>query len=379
MIRTSLLFVGLMAASVTSVSCTKPVAAPAKQVEVVPTVDVEVAAVEVRPMPKIATTLGNVIADRQSEVAANVSGRVILAAVERGQAVKLGETLVMVDSRAANLSASAASAQLQLAETQAQQGHADCSRAEALLAQGAMGQAEYDRLRSQCKAQGLQANAAHAQAALSSKLAADALVRAPFSGVVGERYVSVGEYVQPQTRVASIYSLDPVRVIVSIPERAVALVKKGIPVEIEVAAWPGRSFAGTVAYVSPTLRPVQRDLLVEALAPNADGALRPGMFATVQVSLGDESVPTVPDDAIVKDGTVNRLYLTRDGQAFEMVVRIGVSHDGRTAVLDELADKAAVIRHPPPSLRDGTKVRVVNADGERSHASAVAPTPPADR
>jgi membrane fusion protein (multidrug efflux system) len=128
--------------------------------------------------------------------------------------------------------------------------------------------------------------------------------------------------------------------------------------------------------------------LVEALAQNADGALRPGMFATVQVSLGDESIATVPDDAIVKDGTVNRLYLARDGQAFEMVVRIGVSHAGRTAVLDELADKTPVIRHPPASLRDGTKVRIVSGDGAPSHAvngdgepthAVASPTPPTGR
>lgn len=336
-------------------------AAPAAQ-----PIQVETGKADLRDMPKVVTLLGNVMADRQSEVAANVSGRVLLTPIERGQSVKVGEALVMVDSKAASLSASAAAAQAQLADTQSSQASADCARAERLYAQGAMGKAEFDRQHTQCKAQELQANAARAQAGLSSKLAADAIVRAPFSGVIGERYVNAGEYVMPNTRVASIYSLDSVRITISVPERGVALIRKDAPLDVQVAAYPGRVFPAIVEFVSPALRTMQRDLLVEARAQNPDGALKPGMFATIQVSLGDEKVVTVPSEAIRAEGDVRRLFLARDGQAFEMVVRTGVTRDDRIVIYEELAPDTLVIVRPPAGLRDGAPILV----GGSTHATA---------
>jgi RND family efflux transporter MFP subunit len=321
-----------------------------------PPVAVVLGKVELRDMPKLVTLLGNVVPDKQSEVAANVMGRVLTAPIERGQSVKVGETLIMVDSKAANLSASAAAAQSELADTQSVQARQDCARIETLFKQGAVGQAEYDRQHTQCKAQELQASAARAQAGLSSKLAADAIVRAPFSGVIGERYVNPGEYVQASTRVASMYSLDPVRIVISVPEQGVSLVRTGVQLNVQVSAWPGRVFPATVEYVSPTLRTMQRDLLLEAKAPNPDGALRPGMFATVQVSLGEERLATVPSDAIMAEGDVRRLFLARDGLAFELVVRTGVARDGWTVVYEDLAADTLVIRAPPASLRDGAAI-----------------------
>ncbi|MBS1150890.1 MAG: putative efflux rane fusion protein, partial [Myxococcaceae bacterium] len=96
---------------------------------------------------------------------------------------------------------------------------------------------------------------------------------------------------------------------------------------------------------------------IEALAPNLDGALRPGMFATVLLRVGEEEQPTVPADAIKAEGTVRRMFLARDGHAFEMVVRTGVQKDGRVAVLEPLTDKDKVILNPPPGLRDGSSIQ----------------------
>ena len=341
--------------------------APTKAPEpVAAAIDVRLGNVERRPMPNVVTLLGNVVADQQSDVAANVAGRVLMVPIERGQAVKVGQTLVMVDSKAANLSAAAAASQAEMAETQLKQARADCERSDRLLSQGAIGQAEYDRQQSQCKAQEFQANAARSQAELSAKFAADALVRAPFSGVIGERYINAGEYVQPNTKVAAVYSLDPVRITISVPEHAVSFVRVGATVQAEVSAYPGRLFPATVQYVSPALRTAQRDLLIEAKAANPDGALRPGMFATIQASLGDEMVATVPTDAIRSEGDTHRVFLARDGRAFELVVSTGATREGRTVVYEDLTADTQVIRSPPANLRDGEPITV--AAGARTPA-----------
>jgi membrane fusion protein (multidrug efflux system) len=337
--------------------CKKPdeaASADKPKAAAVPPVAVEEAPVEIRAMPRFLTLTGTVTADRQSEVAANVTGRVIATPIERGRKVQAGETLAIVDSKAAGFSVAATAAQAELALTQVHQAEEDCTRAEQLFKEGAVAEAEHNRQKTQCKAQLLQATAARAQAELQAKLAGDTIIRAPFSGAIGERYVSAGEYVTPASRVASIFAFDPVRVTVSVPEPAVGKVKEGQTLEVRVASEPDRAFPATVVYLSPALRASTRDLLVEAKAPNPDAALRPGMFATVELSVGEEKVPTVPEDAIITEGTtVKKLFLARDGKAFEMVVRTGVKKDGRVAVIDALTEKDRVIRHPPKGLRDG--------------------------
>jgi membrane fusion protein (multidrug efflux system) len=337
-----------------------------------PPTRVELAPVEIRKMPRFLTLTGSVVAERQSEVAANAAGRVAVTSIERGQHVTAGQVLARVDSRTAGFSAAASSAQASLADTQAAQAQEDCARIDWLFSRGAVAKAEYDRQKTQCKAQELSANAARAQAGLASRLVSDTVIRAPFAGVVGERYVNVGEYVQPATRVASVVVLDPVRVTISVPETAVGQVQAGQTLDVRVSAWPDRSFPATVVYLSPALRPGTRDLMVEARATNHDSALRPGMFATVRLDTGEDDAPTVPEDAIVSTDTVHRLFVAREGRAFEMVVRIGTRKDGRVAVREALDGAARVVRHPPPGLQDGSAI-VEGAPPAPSPAGAAAP------
>lgn len=344
--------------------CKKPEAAPAAPAPAAQAertteqaIKVQTEPIERQRMPRFLTLTGSVLADQQSEVAANVSGRLTQTFVERGKAVKAGQVLAVVDSKAAGYSAQAAAAQLQAAETQVGLAEQECRRADLLFDKGSIPRAEYDRMKAQCQAQLFQASAARANAGLATKLAGDTVIRAPIDGVVGERYVNVGEYVQPPTRIASLYAVDPVRISVSVPEGVIRQVSEGQQLEVETAAYPGRRFPATVRFLSPALRPSTRDLVVEAVARNPDGALRPGMFATVKLLVGEEDQPTVPLAAIRAEGTVKRLYLARNGLAYEMVVRTGVARDGRVAVLEPFGPSDRVIVQPPPGLRDGVAIQ----------------------
>lgn len=334
-----------------------PAAAQKAETVSLPPVKVETAPVEVKRMPKYLTLTGSVLADRQSELAANVSGRVTATYVERGMPVKAGQTIAVVDSRAASFQAAAAKAQSQAAQTQVTLAQQECERADTLFSQGALPRSEYDRLKSQCTAQLYQANAAQANADLAGKLAGDTVIRSPMDGVIGERYVNVGEYVQPPSRVASVYAIDPVRLSISVPEPAVGMVREGQQLDVEVSAWPGRTFPATVRFVSPALRVNTRDLIIEASAKNADGALKPGMFAVVKLVVGEEDSPTVPEDAVRSDGTVKRVFLAKDGRAFELVARTGVTKDGRVALLEPLGPNERVIVNPPAGLQDGSSIQ----------------------
>jgi membrane fusion protein (multidrug efflux system) len=290
-------------------------------------------------------------------VAANVTGRVTATYVERGQPVKAGDVLAIVDSKAAGFQAAAATAQSQAAQTQVALAKQECDRADTLFSQGAIPKSEFDRLKSQCTSQLYQANAAQAQADLAGKLAGDTIIRAPIEGVIGERFVNVGEYVTTSTKVASVFSINTVRVQISVPEQAIALVKVGQTLDVNVISFPDRTFPATVRFISPTLRASTRDLIIEASAKNADNLLRPGMFATVSLVVGEEDQPTVPVDAIKEDGTIKRMFLAKNGSAFEMIVRTGVTRDGRIAIFEPLTAGQSVIVKPPPGLRDGSTIQ----------------------
>lgn len=357
----SQLFTALMTV-VAVTGCKKPEAAPAEgpaaKAEIaLPPVKVETAPITTQKMPQYLTLTGSIGADRQSEIAANVSGRVTNTYVERGMPVKQGQVIAIVDSKAANFQQAAAVAQSQVAQTQVALAKQDCERADTLFAQGAIPKSEFDRLKTQCTAQLYSATAAQANADLAGKLAGDTIIRAPIDGFIGERYVNVGEYVTPASRVASVYAVNPARVTISVPEQAVALVKPGQELNVEVSAYPEHPFPATVRFVSPSLRAATRDLLVEAVAKNDDSSLRPGMFATVRLTVGEADQPTVPVEAIRSDGTTHRLFLARKGTAFEVVVRTGVEKDGRVAVLDTFQPDEKVVVKPPPGLRDGAAIQ----------------------
>jgi RND family efflux transporter MFP subunit len=341
-------------------ACHKPataeVAAAKDKAVALPPVKVQTGEVTVQMMPKYLTLTGSVFADRNADIAANVSGRVTNTYVERGMPVKAGQVLAVVDSRAAGFQVAAAVAQSQAAQTQVALAKQDCERADTLYSQGAIATAEHDRLKAQCTAQLYNANAAQANADLANKSASDTIIRAPFDGIIGERFINVGEYVQPPTRVASLFAVNPVRVSLSVPEPAVSLVKEGQELMLEVSAYPDRRFPATVRFVSPALRQNTRDLIIEASAKNDDLALKPGMFATAKLAVGEEEQPTVPVEAIRSDDTVRRMFLAREGSAFEIIVRTGEKKDGRVAVLEPLNAGEKVIISPPPGLHDGSTI-----------------------
>jgi membrane fusion protein, multidrug efflux system len=322
-------------------------------------VRVTTVAVEKHPVPRELVLTGNVIADRQSDLAANAAGRVLSTHVERGQTVKAGDLIAKLDARQAKLSAKAAKAQTRVAREQLQLAALECDRVDKLLSTGVISQTEYDRTKSQCATGKSSVSAAESQAALASVAAGDSTIRAPFAGIVGERFVEIGEYVQPPTRVVSLYSIEPIRVSIAVPEAEASHIALGQTVAFSVAALGDRTFEAEVRYVSPALREGTRDLVIEAVAPNPERALHPGMFATVRVIIGEQELPTVPEAAVHRDDQRALVWVVREGRAIETLVRTGPRKGGRIAIITGLRPDDRVVTDPPAELVDGSKI----ADG----------------
>ena len=199
--------------------------------------------------------------------------------------------------------------------------------------------------------------AARARVMLAKKALADTVVKAPFTGVVGQRLVSVGDYVQRGTKVASVMRTNPLRVQLTVPEQYSAGVAVGRSVSFEVDASPGQKFTGQVRYVSPALEANSRTLVVEAVVPNDSGALKPGAFATALIEQANRSPGVLTPAAAVRTvaGT-SRVFVVAGDKAEERIVTIGQPLGDLVEITSGLKVGEKVATSNVTQLADGVQV-----------------------
>jgi membrane fusion protein (multidrug efflux system) len=300
---------------------------------------------------------GTLRGDRETDLAANANGRVLSTSIERGEQVKPGQVLAKLDTRAAALSAAEARAQVDSTRAEADQANTECARYEQLKAKGAITDLEYQQKITQCRTLPLNVQAASARAALAAQNVGDGLIRAPFAGVVTERYVEVGQYLRQDSRVVTLVSADPLRLQITVPEAQVATVKEGAPVTFTVSAYPKRRFEGKVRFMSGALRATTRDLVAEALVPNPERLLLPGMFADIELVIGTRKLPSVPASAVREQDEQARVFVVSAGRLEERVVAVGARVDGRVPITRGVLDGEQVVTSDPAGLGNGQKVR----------------------
>lgn len=308
-------------------------------------------------MPKFLVLNGSLTPNEASDVAANGMGAVLATLIERGAMVEKGEVLARLDARTAALSTAEAEASANAAKANLEVAQSECDRLEKLFKLNAISGVEYDKQHAACVGAVWSAKVADARVNMARKGLGDASVRAPFAGMIAEKYVSAGEYVQPSSKVARVVSIDPLRLEITVPEQSVPLIKPGLEVDFKVAAFAEQGFKGSIRYIGPALRPGSRDLVVEAVVPNADKKLRPGMFATAKISLGDKDAPVIPLSAIRNDGTLRRVFVLVGDHIEERLAKLGEERDGMVEVEQGLVAGEKVVSPLKPEVRDGAKVK----------------------
>jgi RND family efflux transporter MFP subunit len=323
-----------------------------------PPVAVQTADVIEIEVPVMLRLSGNLKGDRETDLAANAAGRVMTTSAERGSQVVPGQVLAQLDVRAASLAASEAKAQAESARAQQAQAQTDCARYQKLRDSGTISDAEFERVAMTCRTMPLSAEAATARASIAAQNVGDGAIRAPFAGVVTERYVDVGEYVRQDSRVVTLVSVDPLRLELSVPEADAGKVREGAEVSFRVSAFPERRFTGAVRFVSGAIRATTRDLAVEAVVENKDRLLKPGMFADVELAVGQRKLPGVPRGALLDADGTTRAFFVVDGRLQERALSTTTAAAGElVGVLKgaKLGEKVAVgeVR----SLQNGVRVR----------------------
>ncbi len=351
----------VLALAGSAVACRSPVVSeakaqgPAAPAEVVMKVDTATAAT--KTVPRTIKLRGTLEANRHSDVASDAAGKVAQTFVERGALVKKGAVLARLDVTNAALTAQQAKADKESAETDAALAADELARTERLVTSGAIGDAELVRARARKSAAEQRVQAAGARSALSAKTVGDGLVRAPFDGLVADRWVDEGEWVAPSARVATVLDVSTLRLKLFVPEAAALAVKEGQDVRFSVSSEPGRTFTGRVRYVGPQLHAASRELVVEAVVENAERTLKPGGFATAHLALGERPSVVVPASALRKVSAGSRVFVLRDGKLEDRVCEVleTESNGAEAYVLAGVKEGERVVVKPTTEMHDGLR------------------------
>jgi membrane fusion protein (multidrug efflux system) len=341
---------GRSSAEVQAPTAAKPAAAAPISVKLTAAREVKV--------PRTLTLSGSLIGSEEAQVAAGAAGKVLATYVERGSVVKKGAVLVRLDSRTVSAQAQEAAAQLESLRVQQAQATLDCQRNDQMFAKGAVSRADHDRARSQCETTKWTVSAAEARKALTAEAVRDTEIRAPFTGMVVERSVSAGEYVRPDSRVVTLVDVDALRVELTVPEADVVQIRQGMSIEFYAAAGAGgAAYKGHIRYIGPSVRKQTRDAVVEAVVDNGGHDLRPGMFVTAKLALGEQSLPAVPETAVRPDGSLRHVFTVQGGRVEDRLVQVGDTRSGLVPIINGLRAGEQVVAELTPEVRDGALVR----------------------
>lgn len=292
--------------------------------------------------------VGTMAADESVEIKNEVSGMIEQIGIDEGQKVEKGQMLFMIDAGKLNATLAQTEANLGMAQT-------TFDRLSSLIEAGAISQQEYDQAKSDLEAK-------KAEAALIKAQLKETVIAASFSGVVGERKVSVGQFVNQGTTLTYLVSQDPMKAEFRLPERFLGQLKEGQTIQVTVAAYPDDIFAGQVYFIDPRIEEQTRTALIKAKLPNPDGKLRQGMFANLDliVSVRSQAL-VVPEESLIPKGEEVYVFVVdQENKAQMKPVKVGVRLAGKAEIVDGLSEGENVITEGFQKVGPGSPVMIKN-------------------
>ena len=304
---------------------------------------VEVAAVRRDTVIDAIIASGEVEAIQSADLRPEVDGRIVEILMREGSEVEAGAPLFRIDDQELLAQVARAQAERDLAEQA-------LARTRQLLAQDAASASDLEQA---------EATARSARASLDLlQIRLDhTTVRAPFAGIVGDRKVSIGDYVTSSTSLVTIQTVNPQRVAFVVPERHAGDVKRGQRVTFRVASLPGKEFVGTVDFVSPSVQLPARTLLIKAIVPNSRRELQAGMFveARLETALRPSAV-IVPEEAVVALRGDFFVWVLDSGKVDRRSVSLGVRVPGEAEITSGLDGTEQVVVGGLEMLQPGAPV-----------------------
>jgi len=363
-------------------------------------VEVDVAPVVERTFDRQIEIVGTLAADEEVVVSTEVEGRVVELRVDLGSVVRRGEVLARLESRDFELRVAEEEAALQQVRArlgmppdrdridpeetaivrQARAAYEEARlrfhRIQQLRGRGVVSQQEFDQAeanlriaearyesaREEVRSLLAQLEQLRTRVATARRDLEKTVIRAPLSGAVAARHVSLGEFLRRNDRVVTVVKVDPLRLRADIPERYAGKIAIGRRLTFSVDAIPDHTFSGTIVRVSPSARSETRSLTIEAEVRNPRGELRPGYFARAQlvVEPGVKAL-LIPVRAVIASLGVTKVFVLEGDRARERVITTGERVNAEIEVREGLRLGERVILSNLDRLSDGARVRVARS------------------
>lgn len=287
---------------------------------------------------------GSIEANEAVALRSEVSGIVTGIYFKEGSNINKGSTLVKINDRDIQ-------AQLREVLTRQKLSANNENRAKQLLEKGAISQEEYDTSLAELEALKSQVQLIRAQLAKT-------IIVAPFSGKVGLRNISVGEYLTPNTTIANLLSTNPVKISFSIPEKYVSQLNTNSSISFNIDG-NNKTFTAKVFAIEPGINEQTRTLQIKALAPNANNELLPGSFAKVKLALASiKDAILIPTEAVIPVLKGKVVYISKNGKAQQVPIETGTRTADQILVLSGLNVGDTVLTTGAMALKPDADVKV---------------------
>ena len=310
-------------------------------------VGVEAARAEQMALADDVFAVGTLRANESVVMKPEIAGRIVHIGFGDGASVRKGAVLVRLDDSVLAAQVEQARAELGLART-------NFERTEDLAKRNFVSGSARDQAAATLKVQAARLQLAEAQLAKTR-------IVAPFTGVLGLRNVSVGDFVKDGAELVTLEDISSMKVDLRLPERYLGQLRRGQEISVVVDAFAQRSFAAKLDALDAQIDANDRSLLARGRLANHDGALRSGMFAKARIVLREKPAATViPEEAILPAGSEAFVYRIEDGKAMRTKVETGIRRNGKVEVLSGVMAGELVITAGQLRLsRDGMDVRVI--------------------
>jgi len=314
-----------------------------------PPTAVETSVAQTQPLDTVVEVIGNLRADEAVTLRPEIAGRIEKILFTEGTRVEASTPLFQLDDRLIQ-------ADLHEAEANADRSQRAFDRAQDLIKRKLTSQSDFDAAKATLAVD--RAKLASARTRLSKSL-----IRAPFSGMLGLRQVSEGEYVAVGAALVDLVADDPIKLDIAVPETYLSRLAKGQAVDMHLDAYPEQKFHGEVYALSPSIDLATRSVAMRATVANPDGLLRPGQFASVSLVLAhDPAALMIPEQSLWPLGDKVYVYRVVDGKAEQVEVKTGQRRPGEVQILSGLNAGDTVITAGQLKIGPGSPVRPLGDD-----------------
>ncbi len=270
----------------------------------------------------ILSSTGSILPNEEVEIRSEIPGRIILLNIKEGDFVQKGTVLFRINDDELQAKLKKLGFNKKLAEDNE-------GRQKVLLQKEAISQREYD----------IAVNSVNTISADIEDLKSQILkttLKAPFAGKIGFRYVSLGSYISPATKIATLTNTNPAKIEFSIPAKYATAIRTGSLIEFTTEN-EEKDFQGRVYAIDPKIDPLTRTLQIRALAQNSNNLLVPGAFAKVNLILKSKgSAILVPTEAVIPEAKGSRVFIVKNGKSVPVKVELGTRGERTVEILKGL-------------------------------------------